>query len=60
MNLIQGLDWGAQIINDCSAFKGEQMKVLHKKLNTKTIKDVLEELKGEDISVDKNTNILST
>jgi hypothetical protein len=36
------------------------MKALHKKLNTKTIKDVLDELKGEDISVEKNTNILST
>jgi hypothetical protein len=36
------------------------MKVLAKKLNTKTIKDVLDEIKGEDISVDKNTKILKT
>ena len=56
MRLIEGQDWGAQIINDCLAFQGEKQKALAKKLNTKTIDDVLKEIKGEDISV--NNNIL--
>ena len=54
MSLIQGQDWGAQIINGCSAFQGHKMKELAKKLNTKTIDVVLQEIKGEDISVNNN------
>ena len=41
MRLIQGQDWGAQIINDCSAFEGYKMKELAKKLRTKPVQEVL-------------------
>ena len=58
MRLIQGQDWGAQIINDCSAFQGYKMKELAKKLRTKDAKDVLKQITGEDISVSVDGNTL--
>lgn len=55
MRLIQGQDWGAQIINDCSAFLGIITKELAKKLRTKDAKEVLKQITGEDISVEGDT-----
>ena len=54
MMVIRGQDWGAQIINECSAFEGYKIKELARKLRTKTAKQVLEQITGEDIIVERN------
>lgn len=39
------------IVNDCSAFEGHNMKELARKLNIKSVDEVIKQIKGEDMII---------
>ena len=53
--MIQGQDIGCSIIADCKAFEGDNMKELAKKLATKSVGMVLQQMTGDDTLLDKDT-----